>query len=139
VQLFAQMQKFGVVGLLGYILDVGLFNLLSLSTLELVSEQSDPIVFKAISSFIAICFTFVLNGQWTFARHLSHRSHSWRFVVYLAINLLAMLIVLSCLFVSRFLLGFNSLLADNIAANFVGTALAMVFRFVLYRKVVFPS
>lgn len=139
MQLIAQMQKFGVVGLAGYIIDVGLFNLLSLANLDVVPGEGEPLLYKALSSFIAICFTFVLNGRWTFAKHVRNRSRLWKFSVYLGINLLAMLIVLGCLYVSRFVLGFDSLLADNIAANFIGTALAMVFRFVLYRKVVFPS
>jgi len=139
VLLIAQVQKFGVVGLSGYIIDVGLFNLMSLAAIDIVPGDGEPLIYKALSSCVAICFTFVLNGRWTFGQHIRNRSRTRKFAVYLGINLFAMLIVLGCLFISRFVLGFDSLLADNIAANFVGTAIAMVFRFVLYRKVVFPS
>src|SRR5690606_15411130 len=48
-----------------------------------------------------------------------------------------MLIGLACLWVSHYLLGFHSLLADNIAGNVVGLALGTAFRFWGYRVWVF--
>jgi putative flippase GtrA len=41
--------------------------------------------------------------------------------------------------VSHYLLGFTSVLADNIATNVVGLILGMAFRFTLYKTWVFRS
>ena len=41
--------------------------------------------------------------------------------------------------ISHYVLGFTSLLADNIAANVVGLVLGTAFRFLMYRYWVFGS
>ena len=46
-------------------------------------------------------------------------------------------IALLCLWISHYVLGFTSLLADNLSTNVVGLALGTAFRFVLYRYWVF--
>jgi putative flippase GtrA len=50
-----------------------------------------------------------------------------------------LLISVACLWFSHYALGFTSLLADNISANFVGLGLGTLFRFWSYRKWVFPE
>jgi hypothetical protein len=51
-----------------------------------------------------------------------------------------MLIGLSCLWVSHYVMGYTSVLADNIATNVVGLGLGTAFRFSLYKWWVFaPS
>jgi putative flippase GtrA len=50
-----------------------------------------------------------------------------------------MIISLSCLWVSHYLLGFESALADNISANVIGLVLGTVFRFWGYHNWVFPN
>jgi len=44
---------------------------------------------------------------------------------------------LACLWVSHYVLGHTSVLADNISSNVIGLLLGAVFRFVLYRYWVF--
>ena len=44
---------------------------------------------------------------------------------------------LACLWVSHYVLGYTSILADNIAGNVVGLALGTAFRFSFYRLWVF--
>ena len=53
------------------------------------------------------------------------------------LNGVGLLISVGCLWFSHYALGFTSLLADNIRANFVGVALGTMFRFWSYRKWVF--
>ena len=55
----------------------------------------------------------------------------------MVINLLTMLIPITCLFISRNLLGFDDPLSDNVAANVVGLLLANAARFFLFRGLVF--
>jgi hypothetical protein len=56
---------------------------------------------------------------------------------FVAVSLGGMFIGLGCLWISHYLLGFTSLLADNISTNVVGLALGTAFRFWLYRVWVF--
>ncbi len=44
---------------------------------------------------------------------------------------------LACLWISHYLLGYTSLLADNVSSNVIGLFLGSAFRFVLYRHWVF--
>ena len=46
---------------------------------------------------------------------------------------------MACLWISHYLLGFTSLLADNISSNVIGLALGTAFRFWLYRTWVFRA
>ena len=48
-----------------------------------------------------------------------------------------MLIALACLWISHHWLGYTSILADNVATNVVGLALAMGWRFWSYNRWVF--
>jgi hypothetical protein len=48
-----------------------------------------------------------------------------------------MVIGLLCLWVSHYVLGYTSLLADNISSNVIGLALGTLFRFTFYRLWVF--
>jgi putative flippase GtrA len=50
-----------------------------------------------------------------------------------------MLISVGVLWVSHYVLGFTSPLADNISANVVGLGLGTLFRFWSYRRWVFPA
>jgi putative flippase GtrA len=44
---------------------------------------------------------------------------------------------LACLWFSHYVLGFTSVIADNISSNVIGLGLGSVFRFTLYRYWVF--
>lgn len=124
--------KFIVVGTLGYVIDLVLFNGLRLGT-----ETHEPLLdssfsAKAISVTVATFATWVGNRYWTFRS----RRRPERFRELLEFSLVAvggMGISLGCLWVSREVLDFTSLFADNIAANVVGLGLATAFRFLLYR------
>lgn len=134
--LFGQFVRFGVVGLVGLVVDVGIFNLLRLTVLapELIHEG--PVIAKVISTSVAIITNWLGNRYWTFGS--MRRSHVLREGIEFAIvSLAGMGIALLCLWVSHYLLGFTSALADNIATNVVGLALGTAFRFTFYRIWVF--
>jgi putative flippase GtrA len=42
-----------------------------------------------------------------------------------------------CLAISRYILGFDSILADNISSNVIGVGIGTIFRFWAYRTLVF--
>lgn len=123
--------KFGVVGIFGFIIDVGLYNLLRLGVFGDGFWQG-AIAAKVISTSVAIIFNWVGNRYWTFRMH-RRRNVLAEFIEFVIVSLGGMAIAVLCLWVSHYLLGFTSLLADNISTNVVGLALGTVFRFALYR------
>ena len=68
--IYREMIKFGVVGLLAFIIDIGLANLLWHTVL------SDKVTTaKIISGTVATLFSWVGNRQWTFRHRRSRPAH----------------------------------------------------------------
>lgn len=124
--------KFGVVGGVGFLIDVGVFNLLRVGTLGDAGWWSTALGAKVISTSVAILFNWLGNRFWTF-RHERHTHIAQEFVEFVAASLLGMAVSLGCLWFSHHVLGLTSLLADNISGNIVGLGLGTLVRFVLYR------
>lgn len=134
--LLAQFARFGAVGLVGLVVDIALFNLLRVTVLspEIIAEG--PIIAKFVSTSVAIAVNWVGSRYWSF--RLRRRRPAGREAVEFAIvSIGGMLISVGCLVVSREVLGFTSLLADNVASNVIGLGLGSLFRFALYRWWVF--
>ncbi|MCM3907168.1 GtrA family protein [Trueperella bernardiae] len=129
--------QFCTVGLGSYVVDVGLFNFLAYSGVVHLPGDA-PMVAKTLSVFVSIIFSWVVNRLWTF-RNKSDKSRGQEFVLFLAINIGGLLIALGCLGFSRYILGLDSQLADNISANGVGLVLGTAFRYVCYRYLVFTK
>lgn len=133
--LVTQLSKFGVVGLVGLVIDVSVFNALILSVLSVENLHEGPLVAKIISTSLAIVANWLGNRYWTFGKTDRHWLREG--VEFGLVSIGGMLISLACLWVSHYALGFVSPLADNIATNVVGLALGTAFRFLLYRYWVF--
>lgn len=126
-----EVAKFGVIGLLAYVIDVGIFNALLHTILS-----TKPLTAKAISAVFATTFAYFGNRFWTF-QHRARTSYRREYTLFFVFNALAMGIQLVCLAVSHYGLGFTSALADNISGNGVGLVMSTIFRFWSYRKWVF--
>ncbi len=124
--------KFGVVGLTGYFVDVGLFNSLRLGAFGSGHFFQGPIGAKIVSAGIATVVTWFGNRYWTFREH-RRTNYLLELAEFSAVSVGGILIGLGCLWVSHYLLGYTSLLADNISSNIVGLSLGTAFRFLLYR------
>lgn len=124
--------KFGVVGLMGYFIDVSLFNALRLGVLGDEHFFQGPIGAKIVSVTVATIATWFGNRYWTFREH-RRRNFLLELLEFAAVAVGGLLIALACLGVSHYLLGLQTLLADNISTNVVGLFLGTAFRFVLYR------
>lgn len=130
--LLAYALKFGVVGLIGLVIDVALFNALRLGVFGVDGWAQSALGAKTISTSVAIVFNWLGNRYWTFRKH-RRRNYLREFAEYVVVSLGGMAIALGCLWFSHHVLGLTSLVADNIASNVIGLGLGTLFRFVLYR------
>ena len=129
--LVRELMKFGVVGGFAFLVDIGLFNLLLQAT-------GKPLTSKTIATVVATTVAYAGNRTWTFRRR--GRSGVRReYALFFLLNVVGLLISLTCLAISHYLLDFTSTLADNIAANVIGLGLGTAFRFWSYRRWVFPA
>jgi putative flippase GtrA len=129
-----ELGKFFSVGALAYVVGVGGFNILV--HLENAPLASKPLTASIISGIVSIFVAYLGNRHWTWrdrARSGARREMSLFFII----NGFALIFNVVCLAVSRYVLGFESALADNIAANVIGVGLGTLFRFWSYRTIVF--
>jgi putative flippase GtrA len=131
-----QLARFGVVGLIGLVIDVSVFNVLRATVLEPSIIHEGPFIAKVISTSLAIGANYLGNRYWTFGA--TRRSQVVREgLEFVLVSLGGMVITLACLWVSHYALGFTSVLADNISGNVIGLGLGTAFRFAFYRYWVF--
>lgn len=134
--LVTQLMRFAAVGGVGLVVDVAIFNLLRVTIFSPENLHEGPVVAKVISTSIAIVVNWLGNRYWTFGPH--RRPQALREGLEFAlVSLGGMGIGLACLWVSHYVLGYTSLLADNVSSNIIGLALGTAFRFWLYRIWVF--
>jgi len=126
-----EVAKFGAVGLIAYVIDVSIFNLLLNNSLS-----DKPLTSKTISAIVATTFAYFGNRFWTF-RDRARTSYRKEYVLFVVLNGVGMGIQLTCLAISHYLLDFTSALADNISGNGIGLVFGTLFRFWSYRKWVF--
>lgn len=129
---------FLVVGGVAFVVDALVFNLLAFGVTGRGPMYDLPLVAKVIAIAVATIVTYVGNRYWTFGTRTIERRFS-RYVVFVLLNVVAMGIQLGCLAFSRYVLGFEGVIADNIAGTFIGQALATLFRFFTYDRWVFPN
>jgi putative flippase GtrA len=134
--LVAQIARFGVVGGFGFVLDVGVFNLLLLSVLAPEHVHGGPVIAKTISTLVAILANWLGNRYWTFATERSDRSVR-EGVEFAVASIVGMGVGVGCLWFSHYVLHFTTVLDDNVASNVVGVLLGSVVRFWLYRSWVY--
>ena len=130
-----EVAKFGSVGLISFIIDVGLFNLLKAPAGPL---QHRVLTANAVAMVVATTFAYFANRHWTW-RHRSRSGLGREYTLFFVFNLIGLGIAEVCLATAVALrLHCNSLLADNISAKVIGTLmLGTLFRFWAYRRWVF--
>ncbi|GAA1556511.1 GtrA family protein [Kribbella sancticallisti] len=137
-----EVAKFGLVGLLGMVVDLPIYNWLVFDNPLVFGASGEgllhdkPVTAKFISVTVATVATYLGNRHWTW-RHRERTGLHREYVLFFVLNGIGLLIAAGCLGFSRYVLDQHSWLADNIAANFVGLGLGTLFRFWSYRKFVF--
>ena len=128
---FHELAKFGTVGALAFVVDVTIFNVV-------LHLSGKPLTSKITSTVVAATIAFILNRAWSF-RHRQRSSVRREYALFFILNAIGLVIAVGCLAISHYLLGFESRLADNIAANGFGLVLGTTFRFWSYRRFVWAA
>jgi putative flippase GtrA len=138
---YREFAKFLVVGGVAWVVDAGLFTILTHTVLD-----NKVLTCKIISMLVSTIVSYVLNREWSFSGRGGREMHHEALLFFL-FNGLGFAINLAPLATSHYLLGINLShgysrftvsVADWVAANIVGTLIAMIFRYWSYRRFVFP-
>lgn len=138
VALFGRVGAFLIVGGIAFVVDAVTYNLLVFWVDGTGPMYDQPLPAKIISILLATAVTYVGNRYWTFGKRQISRKWS-RYVLFILLNLIAIGIQLGCLAFSRYVLGLEGPVPDNVSGTLIGQALATIFRFLTYDRWVFPD
>ena len=127
--LIPELAKFGVVGLIGAIIDLGGADYLH------VRMGIGPMVAKGLSITAATLVTYLGSRFWTF-RHRVNQALLREGVLFVVLNVIGLAIAELVIAITTYGLDLKSELAYN-AASVVGTGLGTIFRYFSYKKWVF--
>src|SRR6516162_10177434 len=128
--LVPELAKFGIVGGIGTVIDLGGAALLH------NAYHVDPLAAKAISLTAATIFTYLGSRFWTF-RHRENQPVLREAVLFVTINFVGLVLAEAVIAFTVYGLGLKDDPIAYNAASVLGTALGTIFRFYAYRKWVF--
>lgn len=131
----AEILKFGTVGAVAFIVDLGLFNLLHYGAHPLLADKI--VTAKVISAVAATVVSWIGNRLWTFRDRRTDRPID-ELLVFSLINAVALLIPVVTVAFTAYVLGAPEVLPANIAAV-VGIGIGTATRYVGYRRFVFTD
>jgi len=137
-RLSTRLVRFGLVGGVGFLVDVGIFNLLRGTVWAPEHLAEGPLLAKVVSTLCAIAVNWIGNRHWAF-RDQKRPEVAREGLEFLAVSLLGLLVSVACLWLSHDLLGLRTALDDNVASNVVGLGLGTAVRFALYRAWVYRA
>lgn len=127
--LIPELAKFGVVGSVGAIVDIGGADLLH------VTFNFGPLKAKAISIAAATVVTYLGSRFWTF-RHRANQPLIRGLTLFIVLNAVGLLIAEAVIALTTYTFNERGAVAYTIA-NALGTALGTVFRYFSYKRWVF--
>jgi putative flippase GtrA len=126
-----EVAKFGVVGLIGFVVQLGVQNALH------SGAHIGAITSVIIAYVVATVVTFIGNRHWAFknrkGKGLRHET-----MLFVALNCVGIVIQVGIVDLAYYELGYKSGLAYNLA-TIIGIGLATLFRLFAYRKFVFNN
>lgn len=128
-----QLATFGGVGIIAFVVDVGGYNLLRATVMP------DHVIWAKVISVTVATGVAWLGHRYVTFRATRRPAVAKELLLFLLANGGGLLIASVCLFVSHYLLGFTSALADNISGNVIGLVLGTLFRYFTYRFLVFRT
>ncbi|MFD3688052.1 GtrA family protein [Nocardiopsis sp. NPDC058631] len=131
-KLAGEVGKFGSVGAVAYVVQLGATNLLW------GVAGMGPLSGQVLGTLASIAVAFVGNRFWTFGGR-ARTGYGRETLLFLVMNGVGLAIQLACQGFSVYVLGLDGALAQNIAGNVVGVGIGTLFRFFAYRTWVFPE
>ncbi|MGH8963350.1 MAG: GtrA family protein [Jatrophihabitantaceae bacterium] len=125
--LFKEIAAFGVVGAIGFVIDVGLFN---------VFFQDGQIVAKCISTFAATVATYFGNRYFSFS-HRARTGIGRETSIFFGINVVTLLFSIAVIGLFEYPLHFKHHLLVMNVVNIATIGLGTIFRFWSYKRFVF--
>jgi putative flippase GtrA len=129
--LIHELAKFGIVGVIAFVVTVGGTNLLH------VQVHLGPLTSNALATVVATVVSFVGNRWWTF-RHRERTNMRRETIMFFVLNGVGLLIQLACIAFTYYALGLTDHFSYNVAL-LVGITLGTLFRFWSYRKWVWTA
>jgi putative flippase GtrA len=130
--------RFLIAGGISTVVTIGLFNLLAHAGTRPILG-SLPLVAYAIAMALGLGINYAGNKYWVFGAIAPTKTRGTEILQFGLTNVIAIAIPSICLAVSRYMLGLNSVLADNVSANVIGLMLATASRWFAYRYLVFAG
>jgi putative flippase GtrA len=126
-----EVAKFGVVGLIGFVVQLGVQNALH------SGAKVGPIIALTIAYIIATVVTFIGNRHWAF-KHRKGKGLKQETIIFVLMNVVGYGIQVGIVDIAYYGLGYKDGLSYNIA-TVIGIGLATLFRLYAYRKFVFSN
>lgn len=135
------LARFGVVGVAGIVVNLGVFNALRVGPLGpdvSVGGNDDRVVTaKVIATVVSIVFAWIAHRGWTFKGRQRHRPLK-ELSMFGAVNAVAIVVEAGLVALTHHGFGWTSLLADN-ASSLAGIGLGTIVRYVGFTTLVFTS
>ena len=126
-----EIAKFGVVGLVAYVITVAISNALRFGPSKL-----GPITSLGVAMIIAATFSYFANRHWTW-RHKERQGLGREYSLFLGLSVIGFGLTELPVAFSEYVLHLHSPLAYNIAGNLIGTLLGTIWRFWSFKRWVF--
>jgi putative flippase GtrA len=140
-RLGAEAARFSAVNVVATVVAVVLFNVL-VHGIPGLSRPGPLNAWPVTSWFLANCVGMGVSfyGSRSYAfKHRAPTGPGGGALMYTVVNLASFAIPMACLWVTRNVFHWESVIADNVSANVVGAACGMVFRFWAFRRFVFKK
>ena len=124
-KLIQQILKFGVVGVLAYLIDYGLLMLLS------QAFGVDPVIAAGISFCVSVVFNYLASMKYVFT-HREDMSKRREFVIFIVLSVIGLGINELCMLAGVIALGDSALAVTG--TKLFATAVVMVWNFLSRKK-----
>lgn len=124
-KLIEQILKFGVVGIVAFLIDYGVLMLLS----QLLGM--DPVLSAGISFCVSVVFNYVASMRFVFT-HRDDMSRQREFVIFIVLSVIGLIINELCMIAGVSVLGDSALAVT--ATKVFATAVVMVWNFVSRKR-----
>jgi putative flippase GtrA len=127
--------KFGAVGAAAWVVDNGVFLLLTQGPCKLMAGI--PVRASVIGNLVATGFSYIGNRYWTFSGKRA-KMPAKELAAFVIANIVGIVITTACLYFSRWVLDFHGAGPDTLARN-IGIVLGTIFRYLAYKFWVFKA